>query len=223
MGYVRMIRSASLKDNSNLIKYIPIFVETIKFETVADELGIHGETYESLKMFDMCIKNLFKQASDAGDYLRMIVKNFDGMLDGDNTKHLKLFYLMIPPLTLNYIDHVQKGKETLNSKNKNVGGFISDDGFPLGLAYLLKILNQSEKFASLNWFESMIKKLERDQVSADLRQKKMSEQPDMTMGQNEDYQKLDAEMSRRRLTKLQTEYEMLNFCFSASSILFKEI
>jgi hypothetical protein len=45
----------------------------------------------------------------------------------------------------------------------------------------------------------------------------------MIGGANEDYQKLDAEMSRRRLQKLTTEYEMLNFCFSASSILFKEI
>ena len=51
----------------------------------------------------------------------------------------------------------------------------------------------------------------------------MSEQPDMTMGQNEDYQKLDAEMSRRRISRLMTDYQMLNFGFSASSILFKEI
>lgn len=94
----------------------------------------------------MCIKNLFKQADDAGDYLRMIVENFEGITDQENTKHLKLFYLIIPPLTMSYVDHVQKGKEKISSKNKNVGGFISDDGFPLGVAYLLKILNQTEKF-----------------------------------------------------------------------------
>jgi WASH complex subunit 7 len=106
LGYVRMIRSASWKDNANVVKYIPTLVESIRFEDVADELGIQGETYESLKMFDMCVKNLFKQAEDAGDYLRMIVKNFDGMLEQENTKHLKLFYLMIPPLTLSYVDHI---------------------------------------------------------------------------------------------------------------------
>ena len=32
LGYVRMIRSASLKDNSKLIEYIPKLVEKIKFE-----------------------------------------------------------------------------------------------------------------------------------------------------------------------------------------------
>lgn len=79
LGYVRMIKSASLKDNSNLRKYMPEIVSKIKFEDVADELGIENESLEAIKVFDMCIKNLFKQAEDAGDYLRMIVKNFDGI------------------------------------------------------------------------------------------------------------------------------------------------
>lgn len=108
------------------------------------------------------------------------------------------------------------------SKNKNVGGFISDDGFPLGIAYLLKILNQTDKFAGLNWFESMIKKFDRDQIGAAQREQELKEQNELHMGGNDDY-KLDAEMSRRRLNRLKTDYEMLNFCYSAASILFKEI
>jgi WASH complex subunit 7 len=223
LGYVRMIRSASLKDNSNLVKYMPKLVSETKFEDIAEELGIQAETFETIKMFDMCVRNIFKQHEDASDYLRMIVQNFDGMLEGDDTKHLKLFYMMIPPLTLSYIDHLSKGKEKLNSKNKNIGGFISDDGFPLGLAYLLKILNQTEKFAGLNWFESMIAKLERDKVAAEHREKQISEERDMHMGQDEEYMKLDAEMSKRRIKNSRREYEMLKYCFSASCILFKEI
>jgi WASH complex subunit 7 len=162
LGYVRMIRSAALKDNSNLVKYIPDIVNKIKFEDMAEELGISGETFEAVKILDMCIRNLFKQKEDAGDYLRMIVRSFDGLFEAESTKHLKLFYLIIPTLTLSYIDHVQSGKEKLFSKKENVGGFISDDGFALGVAYLLKILDQVDKFASLNWFESMAKKLEMD-------------------------------------------------------------
>ena len=69
----------------------------------------------------------------------------------------------------------------------------------------------------------MLFKLDRDQEQAEIRQKQMLDKPDMTMGQNEDYQKLDAEMSRRRINQMRTDYEMLSFCFSASAILFKEI
>lgn len=62
------------------------------------------------------------------------------MFDDAECAHLKLFYIMIPPLTLNYIEFIKKGKERIFKKN-NKDAFISEDGFPLGVAYLLKILN----------------------------------------------------------------------------------
>lgn len=60
LGYVRMIRSAALKDNANLVKYIPEFISNIRFEDIAEELGIQNETMEAIKVFDICVKNLFK-------------------------------------------------------------------------------------------------------------------------------------------------------------------
>lgn len=221
LGYVRMIRSASLKDNANLFKYIPEIVQNIKFEDVARDLDIQGETIESVKLFDMCIKNLFKQADDAADYLRMIVENFKGITDQENTKHLKLFYLIVPPLTMSYIEHVQKGKERIQTKNKNVGGFISDDGFPVGVAYLLKILDQSNKFQQLNWFESMLTKLKNDHK--DIQERSDLYKDEQATGLEQENDKLEWEMSRRRVNILTREYEMLNFTFSGASILFKEI
>ena len=165
-----MIRAASLKDNSNLLKYMPKMVEDTPFEETAEAFGIEKETYETIKMFDMCVRNIFKQQENAGDYLRLIIENFEGMLEGDDTKHLKSFYLIIPALSLSYVDHILKGKEIINSKNKNIGGFISDDGFCLGIAYLLKILKQTDKFARLNWFDSMLDKLEHDHVEITIRE-----------------------------------------------------
>jgi WASH complex subunit 7 len=222
LGYVRMIKSASLKDNSNLRKYLPQLINNVKFEEVAEDLGIEGECMEAMKVFDMGIKNLFKQAEDAGDYLRMIVKNFDGIASQENTKHLKLFYLTVPALCISYIEHLQKGQEKITSKNKNVDGFISDDGFPLGVAYMLKILGQTEKFSGLNWFDSMFKKLQQDMEGAEEREKKYADEVN-NMNMTYEDQKLDSEMSKRRIKNLKREYEMLHFCFSASSILFKEI
>ena len=135
-----MLRNASLKDNSNLIKFMPSIVEEGKFEDIANDLGVKGESLEACKIFDMVVRLLFKQSTDAADYLRILVKNFDGVFDNDDCAHLKLFYIIIPPLTLNYIEHIQKAKDKIFKKN-NKDAFLSEDGFPLGLAYLLKILN----------------------------------------------------------------------------------
>ena len=222
LGYVRMIRSASLKDNANFMKYIPEIIKQIKFEEVAADLDFHSDTMESMKVFDMCIKNLFKQADDAGDYLRMIVENFNGITEQENTKHLKLFYLIIPPLTMSYVEHIQRGKERIACKNKNVGGFISDDGFPLGVAYLLKILDQTNKFQQLNWFDSILGKLKADHKDIQERNELYKNQNE-NMGLEEENDKLEWEMSRRRVNTQTREYEMLNFTFSGSSILFKDI
>jgi WASH complex subunit 7 len=106
LGFVRMIRNASLKDNSNLIKYIPKIVDEMSFEDVAADLGIKGETLEACKMFDMSVRLLFKQAQDATDFLRILVKNFDGVFEGAECAHLKLFHIIIPSLSLNFIEHV---------------------------------------------------------------------------------------------------------------------
>ena len=157
-----MVRNASLKDNSNLIKYIPKILDDVKFEDVATELGIKLESMEACKMFDMSIRLLQNQAGDATDFLRRIGKNFEGVFDDAECAHLKLFYIIIPPLTLNYIEYIKKGKEKIFKKN-NKDAFISEDGFPLGLAYMLKILDQIEAFEGLNWFEHMKQKFKKDQ------------------------------------------------------------
>ena len=156
-----MIRNASLKDNSNLIKFIPKVIDEIRFEDVASELGLKGETLESCKMFDMAVRLLFKQAQDATDFLRILVKNFEGVFEGAECAHLKLFHILIPTVTLNFVEHVQRGKDKIFKKN-NKDAFISDDGFALGIAYLLKILDQIDLFTSLNWFQHMKDKFDRD-------------------------------------------------------------
>ena len=71
------------------------------------------------------------------------MRNFDGAFEGQEMEHLKLFYIIIPSLTLNFIENSMKNKDKIFKKN-NKDAFISDDGFALGVAYILKVLNQTE-------------------------------------------------------------------------------
>jgi WASH complex subunit 7 len=83
LGFVRLIKNASLKDNQNLLKFIPNFLADYKFEDVAYDLNIGGEVLEAVKMFDESVRLMQKQGSDANDYLRTIVKNNEGFADED--------------------------------------------------------------------------------------------------------------------------------------------
>jgi hypothetical protein len=46
----------------------------------------------------------------------MLVKVFEKIRGGDN-KHLKVFYLIIPALTINFVDNMLMAKERLAKKN----------------------------------------------------------------------------------------------------------
>ena len=133
------------------------------------------------------------------------------MFDGENCAHLKLFPYIVPSLTLNFIEHVIRGKDRIFKRN-NKDAFISDDGFALGVAYLLKILNLHHSFDTLNWFRHMQEKFAKD---LDYLQQKMESLGQAATGTDEADQTED-QMSFNRIKGLQREFEMLGFCFSAS-------
>lgn len=79
---------------------------------------------------------------------------------------MKQFYLIVPALIVNYIEYIVSVKDSVNKKTKEVGQF-SDDGFVMGLAYVLKLLNQNTEFNSLHWFKAVRQKfsLELERIS----------------------------------------------------------
>lgn len=83
------------------------------------------------------------------------MKNNEGFADEDDKyQPLKNFYTMVPAVSISYIDHITRGREKLQKRN-NTEGFISDDGFALGIVYLLRILGVQDEFNGLNWFDSV--------------------------------------------------------------------
>ena len=63
--------------------------------------------------------------------LQLLVNVFGKQLHDEKHPHLKNFYLIIPPLTINYVDHMIAAKEKLNKNNYN-GAAFTDDGLVMG-------------------------------------------------------------------------------------------
>ena len=218
-----MIRNASLKDNNNLLKFIPKKLEEYSFGDVAEELAVGGETLEAAAMFDKSVSLLFKQADDANDYLRKMVEKIIGFADvDDERKYLKNFFVVVPALTMCYIEVTQNAKEKL-MKHDDSDAFISDDGFSLGVVYLLKVLGVTDNFNGLNWFDSMEAKLASEQKKNEVRREGAMKTKEMQKAYGVDETFEEEELSIKRLANLRNEYKMLNYTYTASSILFKEI
>lgn len=62
-------------------------------------------------------------------------------------KHLDYFYILLPSVTINFVEYILMAKERL-SKNNPHEAFFFDDGFILGMSYFLKLTEQFETFNS---------------------------------------------------------------------------
>ena len=65
--------------------------------------------------------------------------------------------------TLNYIEYMIGNKEKINKKN-SIGAAFTDDGFAMGIAYILRLLDQYHDFESLHWFQSVKEKFQANRV-----------------------------------------------------------
>lgn len=127
---------------------------------------------------------------------------------------LKLFFLMIPALTINFIDYIINCKDRLTSRSSQArfGALISDDGFTMGIAFLLIILKQTDQFAQLDWFGQVKAKLQQDLDGVKRR---------IEDSQYEESLKQTSNMTMRRLTRLLIEYDSLNYTLSSASMFFR--
>jgi hypothetical protein len=150
-----------------------------------------------------------------------MVRNNEGFADKDEkTLPLKNFFALIPAVSIAHVDHVMRGRDKLQKK-ANHNAFISDDGFPLGCVFLLKILGVSDDFNTLNWFDSISQKLTADLQAAEAKRNNKSKVK--ALDDFEDEEAFEEELSIKRIENSRREFSMLQYNLTASAILFKEI
>ena len=62
---------------------------------------------------------------------QLLVNVFGKQLQEDKHPHLRNFYAIVPPLTVNYVEHMIAAKEKISKNNFN-GAAFTDDGLPMG-------------------------------------------------------------------------------------------
>jgi len=238
LGFVRLMRSASINYCSKHIEFLPYSITSNMSETdpsdnensdvlyniyedMAKQSDFSDATVKAATQLDDVIKDLKVNFSGRTDYLRMLVKEFEDtdFSEGQDYKHLQFFYQMMPSLILNYIEASLIAKDKL-IKKKAADTYICDDGFAIGLAYFLKMLNQDDKFDSLHWFDELSRKFEADF-------KLLKEREDAakkpTLNPKEEEASVQMQMTIRKLTMQKEEFEMFYYSFQASRILFRDV
>lgn len=127
----------------------------------------------------------------------------------------------MPALILNYIEYIVAVKENLNKKTKELGVTFTDDGFAMGLAYVLRILNQNTEFNSLHWFRAVRQKFSVELVQL---QKANEENGAAFSSSNNLY---DAKLhqtlalSEKRINTIRHEFDLLYYSLNSAKIFFQ--
>ncbi|KAM6961159.1 WASH complex subunit 4 [Aplochiton taeniatus] len=213
MGYVRMIRSGGLHCCSSAIRFVPDLEDIVNFEELVKEEGLSEETQKAASVLDSVLGDLTSNSAEGTEYFKKLVGVFALEFRSVKNMHLRNFYMIVPPLTVNFVEHSIGCKEKLSKKNKG-GAAFTDDGFAMGVAYILKLLDQYLEFDSLHWFQAVRDKYLKEMNAVVKEQSVQSTSQDEKLLQT-------MNLTQKRLDIYLQEFELLHFSLSSARIFFR--
>ena len=220
LGFVRMVRSGGLQFLSGAIKFVPDLRDIKEFDQQCEAEKLSAETITAAANMDSAISHLSKNFAEGSDYFKKLVNVFEKMLNVEGQEHLENFWIAVPPLCLNHVNYITGMKERLSSSGKPGGKATcyTDDGFAIGLAFLLRTLNQWDRFDSLHWFNAGRKNgsvAQYFKLDAQLLETRFKDKGNKNKLSVEEYQ------HRMKLNQRSTlEMELLGFSISSARVFF---
>ena len=161
----------------------------------------------SNKIFCDMVNSLKQTGENEINYLKILITTFQGSLSPEKVPDIDLFAFLLPPLNITFIDNAINERVNLLKKNKSKEmAYFSDDGFMMGVCYLLKLFSADKKFESLSWFPSVI-----SYYNSQKQQRK-----------NEKGSHGVDTLNERQITSYKEQFELQYFTYTSAAILFNE-
>ncbi|KAL1129989.1 hypothetical protein AAG570_012932 [Ranatra chinensis] len=151
LAYVRMVRAGGLHYCLGSSVYLPSHdLSTFSTQYLAQS------TSKAVVCFHQILTNMFHNLNGGSDYFKLLVDVFINIFYSPENSHLKLFVMIIPPLTINFVRYIVAAKEKMSKRNRD-GAFFTDDGFAM-------VLDLNEEFDAIHWFESVREKYKQEEL-----------------------------------------------------------
>lgn len=227
LGFVRMVRLGGLSYSSLASGHVQEGKNT-SFELGSKNLGMAPEAVQAGKLLDAALESQNMSVDDTS-YFNILVNVFSQGLQSDDNIHLKEFVFIVPALIINAVEAMVRSKSKfLKRTRSSADALFTDDGFVMGLAYLLKVLGQDKQFDSLYWFDSVRKHytaeksrleegLDMDSIANGLMGLQIWSQKLASVSEEDAH---NIQMAVKRLSAYLMELELIEFNFSGARIFF---
>lgn len=210
LGYVRLIRSGGLHASSNAVSFLPDIEKTVPFESLCRGLNYSATTQAAARRLENDIADLVRNFTEGIQYFKLLVDVFASAFRDAKSYHLQQFYVIVPPLTLSFVDNSVSNKEKMFKKNQT-GAAFTDDGFAMGIAYINALLDQSAELDGLHWFKTVEQHVAQERLAAERKDDHGDEKLQQTRA-----------LTLQRLTERNAEFQLLYYSLSGARVFFKQ-
>ena len=227
VSLIRCIKTALMDYNSHNVNLLTTY-NTNEFNNLIDRISLQADTdpsskssqisqnmitntqnslIDSSKLLCKTISSLKQTGENEINYLEILISSFRGSINTEKMPFIELFAFLLPPLIIQFINTAINARDNLLKKNKSEEcSYFSDDGFIMGMCYLLKLLMADKKFESLNWFPSVIQYYNN---------KKGDKKTDKYTGG------IDI-LNEREIASFKEQYELQYYTYTSASLLFSD-
>nr|CAD2203053.1 unnamed protein product [Meloidogyne enterolobii] len=182
IGLLRMFRSGILETFAPNITFG--FKHKESMSDLINNFDKNSIQNNCAKLCDKISSNITGYLTSNNDSIELLTSMFAKEFRGNNKfAHLRDFFILIPTLMIVQIEYISKCRARLSNKKMSLnedlavaGSFneqfiFVEDGFSIGIAYVLTLLNQQFFFNSLNWFDSVFNKIHSEVIKCKNEQK----------------------------------------------------
>lgn len=208
VNLIRLDMTDELNSDNHELESAATLLDQCITDTVASyspKINIEAVIYDVFRLFFQSKETASEDKSSHGDQAGQ----------QQQQKHFQLFHLIVPALVVAFVDHLVHCKDRVSARIASVRfcpTLLTDDGFAMGLAFLLATMGQTKDFAKLCWFEHVVETLDEDRKEIEAKLNDPSV---------EDSLKQTSNMTLRRLTRLGEEYAAAQYTVSGAQVFFQ--
>ncbi|XP_019055712.1 PREDICTED: WASH complex subunit SWIP-like isoform X2 [Nelumbo nucifera] len=220
LGLLRILKAGCSRHVCNISRFIHGSNNSKSFREISEKLGFMDETVTAGRIVDVTLESKYR-IKDHLNCFSSLFTVFSKEIQSSKNIPFKDFHLIVPALVISLVDSRANCKDKLLRRSRDRGNqIVMDDGFIMGVAFLLKVTMQEKSFDQMYWFTGMHKYLKEALLSLeeyqDAEQRKASRGISVSrlLGQPASSIGIEAQKGIDKLKKYQKEVEFIHSSFN---------